>query len=75
MRRMLEARHRLSINSSTCILRICDDPMRVIDGIYRQLGLELREDVMLTNADWLAEHRRDREGTHRYSLQEFSLAT
>jgi len=74
MRRMLEARHRLSNQFvDVHFADLVDDPMRVIDGIYRQLGLELREDVMLQMRHWLAEHRRDREGTHRYSLQEFSL--
>jgi hypothetical protein len=46
--------------------RFTDDPLGVVQEIYRAFDLELPADVARGMRQWLDEHPKDRHGTHTY---------
>lgn len=49
------------------------DPVATVAGIYERLGSSLEPAAEAAMRRWLAEHPRDRHGTHRYDPQRFGL--
>ncbi len=49
------------------------DPLSVMDGLYRDLGLELTPEAQQRMLSFLAANPKDKHGRHRYTLEEFGL--
>ncbi len=52
---------------------IVGSPMASVEKIYRHFDLELRPEARERMLAYLARHPKDEFGTHRYSLEDFSL--
>lgn len=48
-------------------------PLEVVEGIYKQLGLDLTDAARESMQRYLDNHRQNRHGVHKYSLEEYGL--
>jgi hypothetical protein len=55
-------------------VKLNEDPIGVVRGIYRWAGLLLQPEVERKMIDWLDTHSEGKSGAHRYTAQQFGLS-
>lgn len=53
---------------------IIDDPVRVIEQVYRHFGFDFTQEFERRMRRYLDSRPRDKHGTHRYALEQFGLS-
>jgi hypothetical protein len=53
--------------------RLVDQPVAVLDEVYRALGMQMSEGVERRLSQWTADNPKGKRGVHQYSAQEFGL--
>jgi hypothetical protein len=53
--------------------RMVENPVAVVDEVYRALGMSMSDAVERRLSQWTANNPKGKRGTHRYSPPEFGL--
>lgn len=75
MRRVLEVRSQLPSDRVVDVQYedTVNDPVGTVERVYKHFGLDYSTEVAAGVRGYLADNRRDKHGSHSYSLEEFGL--